>query len=171
MAYNNDIKIKNENRDPITGEPGSHPIGTGVGGVAGMAAGVAGAAAIGAAYGTVVGPAGAVAGAAIGAIMGGIAGRDIAEAINPTIEDAYWNENYKSRPYVSEDEDYDYYSLAYRHGVNSYIKNEGKSFDEVENQISKDWTNERQSDLSWDKAKPAARDSYDRLYNRNNEKI
>src|SRR3954467_11424837 len=40
------------NRDPITGAPGSHPVGTGVGAAAGGAAGAAGGMAAGAAAGT-----------------------------------------------------------------------------------------------------------------------
>jgi len=65
---------RNENdlahRDPITGAPGSHPVGTGVGAAAG---GVA----AGAAVGAVAGPVGAVVGAAIGAVVGGLAGKAI----------------------------------------------------------------------------------------------
>ena len=165
MSYNTDAKIKNDNRDPITGEPGSHPVGTGVGGVVGMAAGVAGAAAIGAAYGTVIGPAGAAAGAAVGAIVGGLTGHGIAEGINPTAEDTYWSENYTSRPYVDGSQDYSYYGSAYRHGVNAFTKNEGKRFEEIEMQASKDWENESEPRITWDQAKPATRDAYNRLYN------
>lgn len=69
--------------DPITGEPGAHPLGTGLGAAAGgMAAG--------AAVGTVAGPVGTVIGAAVGAVVGGLAGKGIAEAIDPSAEDAYW---------------------------------------------------------------------------------
>lgn len=65
------------NLDPITGEPGAHPIGTGVGAVAGgMAAG--------AAVGTVAGPIGTAVGAAAGAVVGGLAGKGVAEKIDPT---------------------------------------------------------------------------------------
>lgn len=65
------------NRDPITGEPRSHPIGTGVGAVAGGAA-------AGAAAGTVAGPVGTGLGAAAGAVVGGLAGKAAAEKFNPT---------------------------------------------------------------------------------------
>ena len=51
------------NRDPITGAPGAHPIGTGVGALAGAVA-------TGAAVGTVAGPIGTLARAAAGAIAG-----------------------------------------------------------------------------------------------------
>src|SRR5215218_8814958 len=88
------------NRDPITGAPGAHPVGTGLGAAAGgMAAG--------AAAGSVAGPAGTVAGAVVGAVAGGLAGKGIAEKIDPTLEDAYWREQYTSRPYYSKEYNYD----------------------------------------------------------------
>ena len=65
------------NRDPLTGEPRSHPIGTGVGAAAGGAA-------AGAAAGTIAGPVGTGIGAAVGAVAGGLAGKATAEKFNPT---------------------------------------------------------------------------------------
>jgi hypothetical protein len=50
---NNDQHNLNANRDPLTGAPGSHPVGTGLGAIAGGAA-------AGAATGTVAGPIGTV---------------------------------------------------------------------------------------------------------------
>src|SRR6187399_1089670 len=82
MATGRNEENKDANRDPITGAPGSHPVGTGLGAAAGgMAAG--------AAAGSVAGPAGTVIGAAVGAVAGGLAGKGIAEKIDPTIEEAY----------------------------------------------------------------------------------
>src|SRR5659263_510215 len=80
------------NPDPITGEPGSHPVGTGVGSAGGAAAG----AAVGAAVG---GPIGAVVGGVAGAVLGGGAGHAAGEAANPTVEKQYWENVYKTRPY------------------------------------------------------------------------
>ena len=65
------------NRDPMTGAPGSHPVGTAAGAVAGGLA-------AGAAAGTVAGPVGTGVGAAVGAVVGGLAGKAIAEQIDPT---------------------------------------------------------------------------------------
>ena len=62
------------NRDPISGEPGAHPVGTGVGAAAGGAA-------AGAAGGLVGGPIGAAAGAVVGGVVGGLAGKSIAEVV------------------------------------------------------------------------------------------
>ena len=62
---------KDSNPDPITKEPGSHPVGTGLGASGGGLAG----AAIGTAVG---GPIGGIVGGAIGAISGGLAGHGVA---------------------------------------------------------------------------------------------
>ena len=141
-------------------------MGTAVGTTVGAMAGVAGAMAAGAALGSAVGPAGTVAGAVIGGVVGGLAGKEAAEDVNPTIEEAYWNENYKTRPYINKTESYDYYRPAYRHGIDAYSKYNGKKFDEIEPNLSSEWEQTNKSSLSWDKAKPASRDAYDRLANR-----
>lgn len=66
------------NPDPITGAPGAHPVGVGLGAAAGGLA-------AGAAAGTLAaGPIGTVVGAAVGALVGGLAGKGAAEAMNPT---------------------------------------------------------------------------------------
>ena len=82
------------NADAITGEPGSHPLGTGIGGVGGAAAG--------AAIGTMAGPLGTLIGGAIGAIVGGGAGHAAAEAIDPTREEAYWRAEYANTDYYNK---------------------------------------------------------------------
>src|SRR5438270_13023208 len=97
------------NRDPITGEPGAHPVGTGIGAVAGGAA-------AGAAGGAMAGPVGAAVGAVVGGVAGGLAGKGVAESIDPSAEDAYWRENYASRPYHDQTTSYDEYRPAYRYG-------------------------------------------------------
>ena len=168
MAY--DVK---EKRVPThVGEHGDHMIGGAVGAVLGAAAGAAAVGATqGAILGTVAGLPGMAAGVAIGGVIGALAGKGLAQEINPTTEDVYWSENYQSRTYVDEDQDYDYYGEAYRHGIDAYTKNEGRAFDEIEPQLSKDWESEPTRAIPWDKAKPASRDAYDRLYNRTNDKI
>jgi hypothetical protein len=132
------------NRDPITGAPGAHPVGTGLGAAAGGLA-------AGAAVGTVAGPIGTAVGAAVGAIAGGLAGKGIAERIDPTAEDAYWRENFSDRPYVNKGSLYDDYQPAYRYGVDSYntryAVGSGLGFDEVEPELA----------TGWDKARGQAR--------------
>jgi len=145
------------NRDPITGAPGSHPVGTGVGAAAGgMAAG--------AAAGTVAGPVGTVVGAAVGAVVGGLAGKGIAEKIDPTIEEAYWRENYVSRPYVKKTYTYDDYGPAYLYGVDNYSRYQGRKFEDIESELGRDWQRAKgKSRLAWEDAKHATRDAFHRV--------
>jgi hypothetical protein len=143
------------NRDPITGAPGSHPVGTATGAVAGGAAG--------AAVGSAAGPVGTVVGAAVGAVVGGLAGKGIAEQIDPTVEDAYWRDNFMSRPYATGST-YDEYQPAYRYGWDSYSKYPGRRFDEVESDLSRDWDRTKgESKLTWERAKLATKDAWNRV--------
>ncbi len=145
------------NRDPITGAPGAHPVGTGLGAAAG---GIA----AGAAAGSVAGPVGTVAGAAIGAVIGGLAGKGVAEKIDPTLEEAYWRENYVNRPYVTKGSTFDDYGPAYRYGLDNYARYPGKRFEDVEPDLGRDWQRGKgKSALTWDHAKHAAKDSWQRL--------
>jgi len=145
------------NRDPLSGAPGSHPVGTGIGAVAGGLA-------AGAAAGTVAGPVGTAVGAAIGAVAGGLAGKGVAELIDPTAEDMYWMDNYSSRPYFSGDYSYDDYGPAYRYGVDSYSKYDNRSWDAAESDLGAGWENVKgKSRLAWNDAKHATRDAWNRV--------
>ena len=131
--------------------------------VGGAAGGVAGGAAAGAAAGGMTGPVGAAVGAAVGAVVGAVAGRMKAD---PVVEDAYWRDNYSSRPYASGGASYDEYEPAYRYGMDSYSKYPDRSFDEVEPDLGRDWPNARgRSSLEWERAKHATRDAWHRLSN------
>jgi len=151
---------KDTNPDPITGAPGSHPVGTGVGAAGGGAAG--------AAIGSMAGPIGTAVGAVVGAVAGGLAGKGVGEAIDPTAEDAYWRENYKTRSYARGTE-YSTLAPAYRYGWESRQRFAGKNFDDVETNLRSDWERQHGSaGLSWEKAKMAVRDSWDRVTGRGN---
>jgi hypothetical protein len=159
-------KPQSTNPDPITGEPGAHLIGTGIGaafgGVAlGAGLGAAGStAAAAAALGAAAGPAGVV----VGAVAGGLIGKEVAESADPTIEDKYWQENYQTRPYVDKGTPYDVYRPAYRYGWEARKQNAGKGFEEVEPGLQTGWETARdRSSLNWDKAKHAVRDAWDRI--------
>lgn len=147
------------NRDPITGEPGAHPVGTGVGAAVGGAA-------AGAAVGSVAGPLGTAIGTAAGAVVGGLAGKAAAEEIDPTAESAYWRENYAARPYVEKGARFDDYSPAYEYGVHSATRWADRDFDDVETDLSRNWDAARgKSSLSWERARHAARDAWNRVRN------
>ncbi len=151
-----DDKDKDLNLDPITDEPGAHPVGTGVGAVAGGAA-------AGAAAGAFGGPVGAVAGAVVGAVAGGLGGKAVAEAINPTAEQAYWRDNYNREPYYETGRSFDDYGPAYGlgvHGRTSY----GGSFDDAESRLATDWTSRKErSGLNWEQAREPSRAAWTRV--------
>lgn len=161
---NREVDAPDANPDPITGAPGSHPVGTGIGAAGGGLAGVAAGFAIGAAASGPAAPVGGVIGAVVGAVAGGLAGKGVAESVNPTAEDAYWRENYMNRPYFENGYTYDEYAPAYRYGWESHSKHEGRKFDEVESDLGREWDRVRgSSSLGWDKAKHAARDAWHRV--------
>lgn len=146
-------KIPSENRDPISGALGAHPIGTGVG------AAVVGAAA-GAATGTVAGPVGSAVGAAVGAVIGGLAGKGVGEKINPTA-DAVQND--VSRPYPDSDNADDHYAPAYRFGSESRARMPDASWEEAEIALRRDWENYPHPwTLDWNAASHAVKDAWDR---------
>jgi len=144
------------NRDPISGAPGAHPVGTGVG--------AAGGAAAGAALGAMGGPVGAAVGLVAGAIAGGLAGKGVAEKIDPTVEDAYWRENYAKQSYVDRSAPYESYQPAYRTGYEGYGRYQGKKFDEVEADLQRDYEKAKgNSNVTWDRAKNATRDAWHKV--------
>ncbi len=144
------------NPDPLTGAPGSHPVGTGVGAVGGGATG--------AAIGAAAGPVGAVAGAVIGAVAGAYAGRGVAELIDPTAEDAYWRDNHSKESYAKSDTSYDQYEPAYRTGYTGYGKHAGKKWDDVENDLERDYDKTKgNSSLAWADAKHASKAAWHKV--------
>ena len=150
-----------------TPEKKSHPAATGTGAViGGVAGGVAGGAAAGAAIGGMTGPVGAAVGAAAGAVVGALSGKAVARAVDPAAEDNYWRDNYADRPYVDRALGYDDYQPAYGYGVDAYSRYPGRTFDEVEPELSRGWGARRgSSGLEWDNAKHASRDAWHRLSN------
>ncbi len=110
---NEETREELRNEDAITGEAGSHPVGSGLGAALGGAA-------AGAAAGLAAGPIGTVAGAVIGGVAGGLAGKAVAENYDPTVEDAYWREEHTNRPYYNDSYDYAEYRTAYQSGWEAY---------------------------------------------------
>lgn len=152
-----EVKGNDANRDPITGAPGSHPVGTGAGSAAAGATG----AAVGLAVG---GPVGALVGGVVGAIAGGAAGHSIAESIDPTVEDSYWRDNYSQRPYATKDHTYEQYRPAYQYGWESRDRYEGRRWDEIETEMERGWNkNHGTGPLKWDEARHATRDAWDHV--------
>lgn len=152
---NDPNRDRDTNPDAITGEPGSHPVGTGLGAAGGGAAG----AAIGTAVG---GPIGTVVGAVIGAISGGLAGKAVAEAVDPTAEDAYWREQHGSASYA-KGRTYEDYQPAYRTGYESFGKYEpGTKFEDAESELREEYSASKPK-LPWEHARPAAEAAWKRV--------
>ena len=142
------------NRDPITDEPGAHPIGTGIG--------AAGGAVAGAAAGAIGGPMGAAVGGVVGAVVGGLAGKAAGEAVNPTAEEAFWRENYSKEPYYESGRTFDDYGPAYRLGLSGRSRYEDP-WNAVEPKLATEWDSSRgTSSLDWPKASPASQAAWKR---------
>lgn len=140
------------NLDPLTNEPGAHPVGTGIGAGGGALAG--------AAAGAIGGPVGAAIGAVIGAVAGGLAGKGVAEAINPTAEDAYWRDTYDKEGYYRDGYAYDDYAPAYRAGWES--RSQGLEQWDAAREEQRWNSYKGPSKLSWADAEPAARAAWER---------
>lgn len=93
------------------------------------------------------------------------AGRATAEEFDPIVEDAYWRENYSLREYYQKGRDYSYYQSAYRYGWESRKLTPGHaSFEDSEHRLQRHWVDRRgESQLTWEEARPAARDAWNRV--------
>ena len=109
------------------------------------------------------GPIGTAVGAAIGGVAGGLSGKGVAESVNPTVEDAYWRENYLSRPYVETGVGYEKYQPAYRAGWEGRGKYADLKWEGAEKKMRDDWQMSGSKELDWQRASPAVRDAWDRL--------
>ena len=146
---------KDMNRDPITDEPGAHPVGTGIGATGGAVAG--------AAAGSIGGPIGVAVGGVIGAVVGGLAGKAAGEAVNPTAEEAYWRDNYSREPYYEKGRSFDDYAPAYRLGLTGRTRYPG-DWETAEPHLASEWESARAgSALDWKQAQPASRAAWERI--------
>ena len=147
-----------ENRDPITGAVGSHPIGTGVGSAGGAVAG----AALGAVVG---GPVGTVVGGVVGAVVGAATGHVAAEAIDPTVELAYWKEMYTKRPYYLAGKVFANYEPAYRYGMACAVNTDyrGRDWKSIEGDVERGWAQASGTNRdSWNAMRDATHDAWTR---------
>jgi len=154
------------NPDPITDAPGSHPIETGVGAALGGAA-------TGAAMGAVGGPIGAVIGGIVGgAVAGGLAGKGIGELIDPTTEDNWLREYHSTESNKVVGSTPDTYRSAYRYGMSSTDRYQGKRFEDVESDLKTNWNKyDNRGDMSWDQARGAVRHAFDKTVRLHEEQL
>lgn len=156
MANDRDLSPPTDlNRDPLTGTPGAHPVGTGLGTTGGALAG--------AAAGALAGPVGAVVGLVAGGVVGGLGGKAVAEAVNPSAEDAHWRSAYDREAYYEAGRPYDDYRPAYELGWSSRASR-NESFDTIEPGLATEWDRLRgSSSLDWERARPATRAAWERV--------
>lgn len=147
--------------DPLTGEPGFHPVGSGLGAVAG---GVV----TGAAAGLAGGPIAAGVGAVVGGIAGAYAGHVLAEENDPTVEHDYWRSEYQNRDYYNPDLEYERdFGPAYQYGWESRRKFQDRQWDDVQGDMERDWIAHRASSaMDWNRAKAPAKDAWQRADSR-----
>ncbi len=146
------------NADPISGEPGAHPVATGLGALSGVTAGLY--------VGMAAGPVGSLVGATIGAVVGGLAGHGLAESKYPVLEDSYWQQAYTTRPYYRSEYDYTRdYRAAYQLGYQAHLQHPDEvSFEAHESSLAEAWEVVKgDSRLSWADAKLVVHDGWDRL--------
>lgn len=143
------------NLDPITGEPGAHPVGTAVGTTSGAIAG--------AFAGSFAGPVGAFVGVVVGAVVGAAAGHESGEELNPTSELAYWRDALPGEPYYDPRYDVGDYQPAWHLGYRYFLDRAGRTWPEVEPDMGLEWEGcKGTSRLSWDEAREPARAAWER---------
>jgi len=145
----------------VSGEPESDLTAVGGGGVAGAAAG----AAIGSAIG---GPVGGAIGAVAGTLAGGVAAEKIRDDFDPIVEEKYWEENFRNRPYYKESDLYEDYLPAYRLSWESARKKEfeNHTFEEAEHVLELHWKDEHGAASDWQKIREIVRDGFERMRER-----
>ena len=154
------------NADPLTDAAGAHPIETGVGAAAGGAA-------AGLAIGALGGPVGAVIGGIVGgAVAGGLAGKGVGELIDPTTEDTWLRDYFGSRNNRRKGETHEHYREAYRYGLAASDRYHDRRFEDVEPDLRAGWEHARgTSTMSWDHAREAVKDAFDRTVQLREEKL
>jgi hypothetical protein len=99
-----------------------------------------------------------------GSHAGAWAGQGVANAVNPTVEDAYWRENFAKREYVERDRPYADYGPAYRYGWEAHARSAHRPFHEVERELELGWAKAKgESKLAWEQAKHATSDAWHRI--------
>lgn len=99
-----------------------------------------------------------------GVLVAGPEARGLAGEMDPTAEDAYWKIHYAEQPYVERNAPYTSYQPAYRTGYEGRSQYPGKAFEEVESNLQRDYEKSKgNSTLTWDKARKATRDAWNRV--------
>ena len=73
-------------------------------------------------------------------------GKAAAEAIDPTVEEAYWKEHYATEPYYKPGRSYKDYAAAYRAGYEGRTRHLARRFVDVERDLETDYNKHRVED-------------------------
>jgi hypothetical protein len=81
-----------------------------------------------------------------------------------TEEDAFWRARWRDRAYARETDSYEQdWAPAYRMGLDAFLRDPDRHFDEHEADLAADWPGTRdQSRLEWDRARLASLDAWQR---------
>ena len=78
-------------------------------------------------------------------------------------QDRYWQSNYSTRPYASG-RTYEDLRGGYRYGYDAAQRYQGRSWDDIESDLSRDWNSyEYRGQSTWESIKDAVRDGWARL--------
>lgn len=99
-----------------------------------------------------------------GVLVAGPDARDRAGEMDPAVEDAYWRTHYTNKEYVERNAPYSAYQPAYRTGYEGRSHYPGKTYDEVEADLQRDYEKSKgNSTLIWERARKATRDAWNRV--------
>ncbi len=95
---------------------------------------------------------------------GGLTEGEPVDVLDPVVEHGFWRSTYYSRPYVKDSDTYEEYGPAYQYGWESRVFYDPRTFAEVELILTRDWSaHQGTSTLTWEQAKQAVRDSWNRI--------
>jgi hypothetical protein len=97
-----------------------------------------------------------------------LVGATVTEMVDPVAEETYWRESYPARPYYNENISIDTFIVAYRYGWESRVLYDDMTYRDVEAHLRREWNRSDKGygrSLSWDKAKHAIRDAWERVTN------
>jgi len=90
--------------------------------------------------------------------------QDTLGRIDTNAEEAFWRQNFSTRPYVPAGTPFIEYRPAYRYGADAHTKYPGRTFENAESELMQAWDSFKgTSSLTWDNARHAARDAWQRV--------
>ncbi len=80
---------------------------------------------------------------------------------NPTEYSSHFEKEYRSAPYYINGSEWRDYQPAYKYGYDTYGQHRGRTFDDVESELERNWNASRaDSRLAWNDARQAVRDGW-----------